>query len=217
MAGSTDDTLLRAGSPPVNIVDGLQGMVVLQGCSLWGQVLFSAGAVIITGVLGFYLRQRLLPRDSLRAAHHTIRLEPHFDGNMAWLEASTSCEADIAARIRFLGIKLIPPDSPATSDVKWRDASGTGWQHLRPDESRVIEIARCNGSASGPTGVVEIFTARGIKNGFLPAGNAMKCEVEARTESPTRRRSTWRYTLCIDPKTHQWARFHTWDHRIARP
>lgn len=201
----------------MKVVDGLQGIVVLEGCSLWGQVLFSAGAVIIIGILGFYLRQRLLPPDSLHAVSHIIRLEPHFDANMAWLEASASCEADIAARIRFLGIELIPPDSPAAGDAKWKDASRAEWQHLRPDESRVIEIARCSSSASGPTEAVEAFTARGIMNGFLRAEKAMTCDVEVRIASPTRRRFTCRYTLSIDPMTHQWARFHTSDRGIARP
>ncbi len=192
----------------MDIMDGLQGMVVLQGCSLWGQVLFSTGAVIIIGILGYYLRQRLLRLDSRRAVSHTIRLEPHLDGKVAWLEASASCEADIAAKIRFLGIKLIPPDSSATGDVKWKDSPEAGWQHLKPGESKVIEIARCKHTAPGSTEGVEILTAHGIKSGFLVTENTITCEVEVCTASTMRQKFKRTYTLCIEPTTHQWTRFH---------
>ena len=148
--------------------------------------------------------------EALEEKHPTVIASPNNDGKVAWLSIKNTGknEAEFGATITFFGITLNPDEKKKSYDGRWRAVPpNVVLRRIGSKQPWDILIAQTEGINLNKDEGITVFTAYDTKNGVIPFGNTMKCEVEVYSIPSLKQDFTKRYVLRIDPETHHCASF----------
>jgi len=147
--------------------------------------------------------------ETLEEKRPTVHVIPQFKGNMAWLTVKNtgSHEAKFGVNITLFGIKLNPEDDNMSYDGRWKDTRDTPLKFIIPDQTCSVVIAQTKGINLDNDEEIYLFTAFETKQGIVPFGSTMKCEVGITSAPQLKQQFVKRYVLRIDEERHQWAGF----------